>query len=256
MSSKLLEDLSPRGIATLTLNRPDVANTYDQEMLDGLHDAFERLGRDDSVRAIVLRGAGKHFCGGGDQRRHDNAPIRAPDAPPLPTMVDVCARLSAAPQPTVAAIQGACLGGALTLACCCDIRLVARDAFFALPEVRLGFAIGPDTALPVARTLGLCAFRRYAMSGQRFRAEEALRIGLAHELCESEALDKALGTQIEEIMLAGPNAARSAKLIANALEPHISPDAFAGLLLGGRNTPEAREGLAAFKEKRKPSWYR
>ncbi len=256
MSGKLLEDVSVRGIATLTMNRPDVANTYDQEMLDGLYEAFERLAKDPAVRAIVVRGAGKHFCGGGDQRRHDNAPPRAPDAPPQPGMIDVCARLRAVPQPTVAAIRGACLGGALALASSCDIRIAARAAFFALPEVRLGFAAGPDTAMPLVRAMGISNYRRYAMTGQRLGAEEALRIGLAHEVCESEDLDSTLDRQIEEILLAAPYAARNAKLIADALETPERAAALAGLIAGGRDTSEAREGLAAFREKRKPAWYR
>jgi len=255
MNDTLLENVSARGIATLTLNRPDVANIYDQDMLDGLNEAFERFARDDSVRAVVLRGAGKHFCGGGDQRRHGNAPPRASAAPGSPTMVDVCARVRAVPQPTVAAISGACLGGALSLACCFDIRIAASDAFFSLPEVRLGFATGPDTAMPVIRAMDVRAYRRYAMTGQRFGADEALRIGLVHERCEREGLDRALDAQIEEILLAAPNAARSAKRIAEALEPAVPAEAFAGLV-AGRDTEEAREGLAAFREKRKPAWYR
>lgn len=256
MNRKLLEDVSARGIATLTMNRPDVANTYDQDILDGFCEAFERLGQDLSVRAIVLRGTGKHFCGGGDQRRHDNAPQRPPDAPPQPGMIDVCARLRAVPQPTVAAIRGACLGGALALASSCDLRIAARDAFFALPEVRLGFAPGPDTAMPVVRAMGTQNYRRYAMTGQRFSAEEGLRIGLVQVLCETEGMDAALDTQIEEILLAAPNAARHVKRIADALEPSARADAFAELPVTGRNTQEAREGLAAFREKRKPAWYR
>ncbi|OGA04895.1 MAG: hypothetical protein A3H35_12200 [Betaproteobacteria bacterium RIFCSPLOWO2_02_FULL_62_17] len=256
MSGKLLQEVSARGIATLTMNRPDVANTYDQEILDGFCEAFERLGQDPSVRAVVLRGAGRHFCGGGDQRRHDNAPPRPPDAPPPPGMIDVCARLRAVPQPTIAAIRGACLGGALALAASCDIRIAARDAFFALPEVRLGFAPGPDTAMPVVRAIGTQHYRRYAMTGQRFVAEEGLRIGLVHVLCETEGMDGALATQIEEILLAAPIAASNAKRIAAALEATARADAFAGLPETGRNTPEAREGLAAFREKRKPAWYR
>jgi methylglutaconyl-CoA hydratase len=256
MTGKLVEDLSARGIATLTMNRPDVANTYDQDMLDGLFEAFERLGREASVRAIVLRGAGKHFCGGGDQRRHDHAPPRAPGSVPPPGMIDVCAHLRAVPQPTVAAIQGACLGGALALASCCDIRIAARSAFFAIPEVRLGFAPGPDTAMPIARALGARHYRRYAMTGQRFGAEEALRIGLVHELCEAESLDESLRAQIEEILLAAPNAACNAKRMAAALDQSVPADALAGMAGTGRDTPEAREGLAAFREKRKPAWYR
>jgi len=255
MNGKLLEEASARGIAMLTMNRPDVANTYDQDMLDGFCETFERLGEDPSVRAIVLRGAGKHFCGGGDQRRHDNAAPRPPGLPPPPTMIDVCARLRAVPQPTVAAIHGACLGGALALASCRDIRIAARDAFFALPEVRLGFAPGPDTAMPVVRAIGARHYRRYAMTGQRFGAEEALRIGLVHEICETEGLAKVLEAQLEEILRAAPNAARNAKRIADLLEPPVRSEALAGLLATGRDTPEAREGLAAFREKRKPAWY-
>jgi methylglutaconyl-CoA hydratase len=169
--------------------------------------------------------------------------------------VKIGERVRAVPQPTIAAISGACLGGALSLACCFDIRIASSDAFFSLPEVRLGFATGPDTALPVMRAMDLRAYRRYAMTGQRFGAEEALRAGLLHERCETGALDKALEAQIEEIMLAAPGAARTAKRIAEALEPHISADAFAGIAIG-RDTDEAREGLAAFREKRKPAWYR
>lgn len=254
-NGKLVEQVSGRGIATLTLNRPDSANTYDQDMLDGLCEAFERLGKDPSVRAVVLCGAGKHFCGGGDQRRHGKAPTpRAEDAPAL-TMVDVCARLRAVPQPTVAALHGACLGGALSLACCCDIRIAARDAFFALPEARLGFALGPDSALPVIRAMGVRQFRRYGMTGQRFGAEEAFRIGIVHELCAAGGLDAAVNAQLEEILLAGPNAARTAKRMADVLEPPLNVAALADLMVAGRDTPEAREGLAAFREKRKPSWY-
>ncbi len=248
MNDKLLENVSARGIATLILNRPDVANIYDQDVLDGLYQAFERFARDDSVRAVVLRGAGKHFCGGGDQRR-------AAAAPDAPTIVKVGARVRALPQPTVAAINGACLGGGLSLACCFDIRIAASEAFFSLPEVRLGFATGADTAMPVIQAMGVRAYRRYAMTGQRFGADEALRIGLVHEHCEAAGLDRALEAQLEQILLAGPNAARSAKRIAEALEPPIPAEAFAGLA-AGRDTEEAREGLAAFREKRKPAWYR
>ncbi len=248
MTDKLLEEISARGIATLTLNRPDVANTYDQDMLDALFEAFGRLGRDDSVRAVVLRGAGKHFCGGGDQRRT----AASPDAP---TMVKVCERARAVPPPTVAVISGACIGGALALVSCCDIRIASSDAFFAMPEVRLGFATTPATVMPIVRAMGVRAYRRYAMTGQRFHAEEALRIGLLHETCESGVLDQALEAQAEEILLAAPGAARSAKRMADALEPAVPADAFEGIVTG-RNTAEAREGIAAFREKRKPAWYR
>jgi methylglutaconyl-CoA hydratase len=103
--------------------------------------------------------------------------------------------------------------------------------------------------------MGIRHYRRYGMTGQRFGAEEALRTGLVHELCETGRLEEALQAQLEEILHAAPNAARHAKRIADALEPAVPAEALAGLVVPGRDTEEAREGLAAFREKRKPSWY-
>ena len=180
-------------------------------------------------------------------------PVNVPD----PGMMwEVCAKLRAAPPPTIALVHGACVGGALGLAASCDILIAAGNCVFSMPEVRLGFAPGPSSAPVFARAVGLRNFRRYAMTGERFGAGDALRIGLAHELCDPEELDGALHKQLEEIMLAAPGAARKAKLMASRLEPPLpSLKDIEHLFAGSLTNPEAEEGRKAFQEKRKPKWY-
>ena len=116
----LLKSVSGRGIATLTFNRPDRANSYNAEMLDALADGFEQFGQDSAVRVIVLRGSGKHFSAG--------AAI-GESARPKRAIGDVCALVDATPKPTIAVVQGACIGGALALASCCDVMVASREAF-------------------------------------------------------------------------------------------------------------------------------
>ena len=251
MTSFVIGESAPRGIATISLNRPDKANSYDAAMLQEIAAHFERFGADQEVRAIVLRGAGRHFSAGAD----------VAGAEPQPGgrgIHEVCSLIEASPKPTIALVRGACVGGGMALACACDILIAARGAFFSVPEVRLGFTPGP-LSLFFARALGLRAFRRYALTGQRFSAEECSRIGLVHELCEDETLDQGLAAQIEEILLAAPNAARGAKAIAARLEAWSGNAALVAELqaqfLELRHSAEAEEGQASFRGKRKPAWY-
>jgi methylglutaconyl-CoA hydratase len=257
MSQILLVDSSPRGVATLSLNRPDVSNAIHQDMIDALGVQFDRLGRDDSVRAIVVRGNGKHFSGGADVRWHGNRPAPGPDAPPPLSVFELCDRIRATPQPTIALVHGGCIGSALGIASCCDILIAAKNSFFSIPEVRIGFSPGVDSSRMFSRAIGVRNFRRYAMTGQRFSAEDALRMGLAHQLCESADLDKALADQIEEILLAAPLAQRKAKLMADALNPPLpaAVKEIEHLFANPLQTPESIEGHKSFLEKRKPNWY-
>jgi methylglutaconyl-CoA hydratase len=156
-------------------------------------------------------------------------------------------------------VQGACIGGALALACCCDVVIAGRDATFAIPEVRLGFAPGP--LIPFfLRALGYRTLRRYLLSGERFAAAEAHRIGLVHELCETGALDERLEATIDEMLMAAPGAVARAKQVLRAqVTPAISADALRKLQVAFKaaaRSDEAEEGRRSFKEKRKPSWYR
>lgn len=245
----LLQSVSDRGIATITFNRPDRANSYDAPMLDALADGFERFGGDPAVRVIVLRGAGKHFSAG--------AAIGEGGRPRL-SMGEVCTLIDTVPKPTIAVAQGACIGGALAIASCCDVIVASREAFFSIPEVRLGFAPMPLIGF-FARAMGTRALRRYLLSGERFSGEEALRIGLVHELCDHDAIERALDALIDQCLLGAPGAVARAKEALRKQAPDaLSPDELRELQAGFdalSASEEVAEGRAAFKEKRKPRWY-
>ena len=245
----LLTSVSGRGVATLTFNRPDRANSYDAAMLDALADGVEAFGRDAAVRVIVLRGAGKHFSAG--------AAVGASGRPRRLT-AEICALIDEVPKPTVAVAQGACIGGALALASSCDVVVASRDAVFAIPEVRLGFAPGPLLGA-FARSIGYRALRRYLLSGERFSAEEGHRLGLVHRLCDAAELDGTVDALIEELLLAAPNASATAKgLLRRHAPPALTDDELRELQRAFEamsDSAEATEGRAAFKDKRKPSWY-
>ena len=247
----LPHSVSGRGVATITFNRPDRANSYDSAMLDTLCEAFGQYGTDPKVRVIVLRGAGKHFSAG--------AAIGEGGAKPRLSMGEVCALIDAVPKPTLAAVQGACIGGALAIASCCDMIIAGREASFSIPEVRLGFAPEPLIATFV-RAMGYRAARRYLLSGERFSAEEALRIGLAGKVCETAALDRECDEWIDQCLLGAPGAIARAKqmLQRNAVPPTISAEQireFQAAFEAVSSGAEAIEGRASFKEKRKPKWY-
>ncbi len=248
MTLETLLSVSDRGIATLTFNRPDRANSYNATMLDAVAEGFERLGRDSAVRVILLRGAGKHFSAG--------AAIGEPGQPRR-TIGEVCSLIEATPKPTMAVVQGACIGGALALASCCDVIVAGSEAFFSIPEVRLGFAPGPLIGI-FARAIGYRALRRYLLSGERFSAEEAHRIGLVQQLCETGAIESAVNELTDALLLGAPGASAAAKRLLHQQTPALSFEELRGLQSAFEamaSSPEVAEGRAAFREKRKPAWY-
>jgi methylglutaconyl-CoA hydratase len=238
-----------RRVATVTLNRADRGNAFDQTMLDELGSEFAALGADDAVRVVVLRGAGRHFCTGADLRA-----AKPTDDAPHVTLRDVLVALDALPKPTVAVVQGGAVGGGAAFAACCDVVIAADDAFFSVPEVRVG--IPPLGVAPfLIRAMGHRAFRRYGLSGERIAAAEALRIGLAHEICPAGKLDETCARIADELLHGAPGALATLK---QASAQYASPSLSA--ILAERpqhdpHSPEAREGVASFREKRKPSWY-
>ena len=251
-TAPLIEDVDGRGVVTVTFNRPDKGNAYNQAMLDAMHEILTRHAAEPSTRVLVLRGAGKHFCAGADLTGHDAA---APE--PRVTTPGLCLALDNFPKPTIAVVHGACIGGGLAFAAGCDMVIAARDAFFSLPEVRLGFAPLPLVALLV-RAIHPRHLRRYLTSGERFSAADALRIGLVHELCDASEIVAAQTKAVAAFLEAAPLAASSVK---RTLLSH-SGDAVTDELLAqlqaefrrGADSAEANEGRAAFREKRKPSW--
>jgi methylglutaconyl-CoA hydratase len=252
MTSGIEVEVTARGIATILLNRPERSNAIDQAALDELARQFLTLGADERARIVVLRGASKHFCAGADLAARASAPELSPAQT---TMVDLLAALDRLPKPTVAAVHGAAIGAGAALAACCDVVVAADSAFFSIPEVRIGMA--PLGVTPfVIRAIGHRSFRRYGLSGERFGAAEALRIGLVHEVAPAEKLDAKVAEVVDALLHGAPSAQRTLK---DGMERFVAPNVEAIVAArpshGPSRTAEAQEGIASFKEKRKPSWY-
>jgi len=249
-----------RGGAAVTLNRPAVANAYNGALIDGLIEIFGRLARLPELRCVVLRGAGRHFQAGadlgflrhlGDMSAEENLDFSRRTL----AAIDGLRRF---PHPTVALIRGGCFGGGVGIAAACDIAIAAEDAVFAISEVRWGITAAPIIPLLVDR-LGARMVSRLALTGERFSAAEALRIGLVHALCPADRLEAAAAQIVANLLMAAPQAAAMTKLlIAEAVETADRP-AFAERIIAEgasrRRSPEAAEGLASFAEKRRPAWH-
>ncbi len=237
-----------RGVATVTLNRPAVGNAFDGAMLAALAASFGRFATDDGVRCVVLRGAGRHFSSGAD--------MRAAQAGEAPEPMAVLRAIDNLPKPTIALVHGACVGGGVAWAAACDIAIADETAFFSIPEVRLGMAAQPMLPLFV-RALGARGLRRYALTGERFGADTALRLGLVHELCPAGGLDDAAAPVIDALLQGAPGAGAEIKrVIADCVAGEADTAALEAGFAAMRDGDEAREGRAAFLEKRKPVWYR
>ena len=163
-SAKIIVERGAHGVVTVTLNRPEKSNALDGECVDLLADAIATVDRDPSTRILALRAAGKHFSAGADVSSTGDSWSK-----PGRTIVDACTLLDNLSKPVVAIVQGACIGGGLALATCCDVVLATPDAFFAIPEVRLGVAPGPLT-LFFMQAIPPRALRRYLISGERISA--------------------------------------------------------------------------------------
>jgi methylglutaconyl-CoA hydratase len=248
----------PRGVATLTLNRPERGNAYDDLMLRELAAEFAALDKDDAVRVVVLRGAGKHFCVGADIAWHRSNQGVPAERAAGPKLIDVLLALDRLSKPTIAMLHGAAVGGGLAFALCCDVAFATADAIFSIPEVRIGLVPGP--LVPIfLRAMSYRAFRRYGLSGERFAASEAKALGLVHDVALAEAIEPTLAKQIEEFLASAPGAIAGLKSLAARLAPPAIFDTLLSELeatAGGMlETDEAKEGIASFLEKRKPRWY-
>ena len=249
-------EISPRRIATVLMNRPERGNAFDQIMLDELGAAFATLAAGAEARIVVLRGSGRHFCTGADLAARAAAPPRPPGegATAHVSLRDVLASLDALPKPTLAVVQGAAVGGGAAFAACCDVVIAAEGAFFSVPEVRVGMP--PLGVAPfLVRAIGHRNFRRYGLSGERITAAEALRLGLAHQVCAPDALEETLARIADELLLGAPGAIAALK---HASAQYAAPTLSAILASQSAHDPktaEAIEGVASFREKRKPSWY-
>jgi methylglutaconyl-CoA hydratase len=248
-----------RGVVTATLNRPALGNAYNGAMLEALIAGLETLAGDATVRALVIRGAGRHFQAGADIHWLSAAAAAPPEEAHAASLLTTraMAALNEFPRPTLAVIHGACFGGGVGIACCVDVALAATTASFGITEVRVGVAPSPISTHMV-HAMGLRQARRYAITGERFGAEEARRIGLVHEVHPPEAIEARLEEIIAETLLSSPSAVAVTKaslLGANGLILDARRmDELARESWMQRASAEGREGLAAFREKRRPRW--
>jgi len=248
-------------IARVTLDRPEVHNAFDAGLIDELRRAFTRLAEEppDQLRAVVLAGAGASFCAGADvtwmraslgltreQNEHD--------AMALAEMLDAIDRC---PVPVIARVQGAALGGGMGLCAVSDLVIAEAGARFGFTETRLGILPAVISPFVIAK-IGETHARALFPGGRRFDATRALRIGLVHEVVEGEeALDAAVDSVLDDLLAAGPTAARAAKAIVREVRglPHESTRWHtARRIAQQRTSEEGQEGLQAFLEKRRPGW--
>lgn len=251
-------DVDPRGVATLTLNRAEKHNALSAKMLAELTQAAADLGADDAVRVVVLTGAGKSFCAGGDlewmrEQMQADADTRAKEAAKLAFMLQALNTMS---KPMIGALQGNAFGGGVGMASVCDVAIGVDTLKMGLTETRLG--IIPATIGPyVVSRMGEGRARRVFMSGRLFGAAEAVELGLLARAVPADEMVAAVEAEVVPYLSCAPGAVAAAKALARRLGPRIDEGTIAitiDALKSRWETEEAAEGIGAFFEKRKASW--
>jgi methylglutaconyl-CoA hydratase len=258
-SGPVLWDFDARGVATVTLNRPEVNNAYNGDLIQGLLNALDALAAARALRAVVLKGNGRHFQAGADLKWIDTVRRASPgeNVRVSRATADAVQRLNQAPVPTVALVQGGCFGGGTGIVAACDVVVAADNAIFSIAEVRWGLTAA--IIIPQLNdAIGVRQLRRYALTGERFGAEEARRIGLVHEVVPLAELEAAGARVVGHLLENGPDALKQTKahVLASAFADLDEP-AFAALVAAHaakRQSTEAAEGLASFAEKRAARW--
>lgn len=256
----VLLNTTREGVAVVTLNRPEVHNAFNPDVIERLSDIFETLRVADGVRVVLLEGNGPSFSAGADlawmraAAEYDKATNEA-EAAGLGQMLN---RLFTLPKPTIAVVHGPALAGGMGLVSACDVAIASENAFFALTEVRIGLT--PATISPyVVRAMGARMAHRYFLSGERFTAEEAYRMGYLHKVVKDRnALAEETERLVTQFFQTAPDAVRTTKeLIRRVTHAEIDQgliDYTANMIAEIRQTDEGREGTSAFLGKRKPWW--
>jgi len=255
----VLWGVDARGVAAVTLNRPEVNNAYNGELIQGLLAALDALGGAKGLRAVLIKGNGRHFQAGADLKWIDA--VRTSSAEENVRVsratAQAVARLNHVPVPTIALIQGACFGGGTGLAAACDVVIAADNAMFSIAEVRWGLT----AAIIVPQlndAVGVRQLRRYGLTGERFGAAEAWRIGLVHEVVPLADLAAAGERVIDHVLENGPDAIAETKaLTLKSAFGDLDEAQFTALIeshAAKRQSAEAAEGLASFAEKRAAKW--
>jgi methylglutaconyl-CoA hydratase len=253
------QETDPRGVTTIAIDRPEVANAIDEATIAALTEAFEAASQDPAVRVVVLTGRGKAFSAGADlawMRRastmsHEENVADALNLAALLKAIDLC------PKPTVALVNGAAFGGAVGLTAACDVAIAADTAAFRLSEVRLGLVPGIISPYVVA-AVGAKTARRLAVTGALFDAAEALRVGLVAQVVPAADLAAAGAKLVDGLLENAPQAMGMAKTLIGVVTGEPIDEALARLtaefIAAARASDEGREGVGAFLEKRLPSW--
>ena len=248
------------GVAVITLNRPDLHNAFNPDVIERLSDIFETLRGADGVRVVLLEGNGPSFSAGADLNwmraaaEYDKATNQA-EATALGRMLN---QLYTLPKPTIAVVHGPAIAGGMGLVSACDVAIASENAFFALSEVRIGLT--PATISPyVVRAMGPRMAHRYFLSGERISAQEAYRIGYVHAVAKDRnALAEEAEKLVTQFFMAAPDAVRTTKeLLRSVTHAEITQDLIdytANMIAEIRQTDEGREGTGAFLQKRKPWW--
>jgi methylglutaconyl-CoA hydratase len=260
MNSTILTHIDERGIATLTMNRPELHNAFDDILIDELTDELKCLAVDGRVRVVCLAGSGKSFSAGADLgwMRRMATYTREQNLADALALAGLMQTLNGLNKPTIALVHGAAYGGGVGLVACCDMAIAVKQACFCLSEVRLGLI--PAVISPyLLAAIGERACRRYFLSAEQFDAMEACRLGLVHEVVEDVDALQERGKQLSEQLLRnGPCAMVEAKRLIAAVSGHPLDDALicdtAARIADRRVSTEGQEGLSAFLEKRKPGW--
>ncbi len=259
MTDKVITRIDDDGNAIVMLNRPEVHNAFDPEMVAALTTSLEGLGSDAGVRAVVLIGAGESFCAGADiaHMKKSATYTKKQNLDAALASARMMHKLYALPKPTIACVRGAVRGGGCGLVAACDIAVSSRNATFRLSEVKLG--IIPAMISPyVIGAIGSRMSHRYMLTGEEFDCAEAFRIGLVHDIAEDEHLNEKVGALLAQLYSSGPKAIAAIKsLIALSTNAPIDEKLIAETsrrIAEIRATPEAQEGLSAFLEKRRPAW--
>jgi len=258
MFETILLEVDTRGVATLTLNRPEKHNALSAQMIEELTRVCEQIAVDDGIRVVVLTGAGRSFCAGGDlgwmrQQMQADAQERAAGARKLALMLNA---LNTLPKPLIGAIQGQAFGGGIGMMSVCDVAIGVQGAKFGLTETRLGLIPATISPYVIAR-MGQGRARRVMMSARIFGAEEAVQLDLLAQAVSSEALAAAIEVEVVPYLSVAPGAvARTKKLIADqgGNIPEEQIDMTIAALVETWEADEAPEGIGAFFDKRKPRW--
>lgn len=258
MSDAVLEISTTGAVAQVRLTRPDVRNAFNAELIAELHRSFEALGADPSVRAVVLCGEGKTFCGGADINwmRGSLELSREENVADAQRMSDMFRAIDRCPKAVIARVHGAALGGGAGLVAVCDIAIASQETVFGFTETKLG--ILPAVISPfVLAKIGQSHARALFLTGERFDAQRAAAVGLIHEVVAPNDLELAVRRVVEEIKTAGPSAVAVAKQMVatvSAATYDATRDITSHAIAQQRTSPEGQEGLRAFLERRKAKW--